>query len=129
MRLRTPGISADWQVTTAAGGVCASVGERAGVLGAAFEKPAPDASEVLLTAGGRWMFYRDGSSLLRREAFRGARPGPPIVVLAGGLVDGPCGNVNYDVTPDGTRIVAVYRDPVVPPSSLRFVLNFAAELR
>jgi hypothetical protein len=40
-----------------------------------------------------------------------------------------CGHPNYDVPSDGFRFVAVYREPVTRPSALRFVLNFAAELR
>jgi len=90
VRLRTPGVNAEWRLRVARGGVCAEVVEQTGAK---------------------------------------RRLPPPAVVLAGGIVDGPCGNPNYDVSPDGSRMVAVYRDVVSRPSSLRFVLNFAAELR
>jgi len=53
----------------------------------------------------------------------------PAALAAGVAADDGCGNANYDVSADGSRLVAVYREPVARPSSLRFVLNFASELR
>ena len=131
VRLRTPGVSAEWQMPTATGqGACQRVVETgAGRWPDAGEPAAEGVSDVVFATGGRWLFFRQGSALLRREVLAGNRLGSATVVLGGGLVDGPCGTPNYDVSPDGSRVIAVYRDPVARPSSLRYVLNFAEELQ
>jgi hypothetical protein len=131
LRLRTPGVSAEWQVPAATGeGECQRVVETgADRWPDASGRREAGASDVVLAAGGRWLFFRQGSALLRREVLAGNRLGPATVVLSGGLLDGSCGTPDYDVSADGSRVIAVYRDSVARPSSLRYVLNFAEELR
>jgi len=131
IRLQTPGITAEWQMpAVASDGACQRLVETGSSRWPdTNERPAIDASELVLASGGHWLFFRQRSALLRREVLAASRLGPPMVVLAAGLVDGPCASPNYDVSPDGSHVVAVYRDPVPRPSSLRYVLNLSPELR
>jgi hypothetical protein len=85
VRLRTPGLDAEWDIVSEDGGA------------------------VCVTAAGRGVVTTQ----------------PAIGVP---LVRDACGNAQYDTLGDGSRVVAVYRDPVAAPSRLRFILNFAAEL-
>jgi hypothetical protein len=90
------------------------------------------AAERLRTAGisAEWLITNAASGVCVNVAEpAGTRLRSSSSVLAAGLVDRPCGNPNYDISRDGSSMVAVYRDPVSRPSSLRFVLNFDAELR
>jgi hypothetical protein len=65
-------------------------------------------------------------SCVRVSAGRRGVERPIPSAIASGLATDGCGDSNYDVSSDGSRFVAVYHEPVTRPSTLRYVLNFAA---
>ena len=84
--------------------------------------------EPVWSPDGSGLYYRRGAALWRRplESPNPIRFGAPELVMASGLVEGPCGIPNYDTATDG-GVVGVYRDPVERPSTVRFILQYRPE--
>ena len=82
--------------------------------------------EPVWSLDGSWLFYRRESGLWRRRLASAdpVRFSEPELVIPTGLVDGPCGIPNYDVSSNGAIVVSVYREMVPAPARVRFILNF-----
>jgi hypothetical protein len=87
--------------------------------------------EPVWSLDGSWLLYRRESGLWRRRLASAdpVRFSAPELVIPAGLVDGPCGIPNYDVSSNGAVVVSVHRDMVAAPSRVRFILNFRGSPR
>jgi Tol biopolymer transport system component len=106
-----------------------------------YVRPFPGGSEVtvsvdggtepLFARGAPTLFYRHGDEMLAVEI----TPGPPIVVGTPRVIfkrpyersDGVW--PNYDVTPDGKRLLLLRRTEQNPPTRVNVVLNWLDELK
>jgi serine/threonine-protein kinase len=80
--------------------------------------------------GGRELFYRLGNHIMavpiqQTPVFAAGTPKP----LFDGTFEFSDLNRNFDVSPDGQRFLMIRSDTAEAPSELRFVLNWAEQLR